>query len=154
VLYNLRDSCRVNPSSSGGLDTTHLGLDGLSGQDSSMTLLNQTGTPAVYLSITGPGARHRVSWRVPHMWDNRYPLWSVLWMNIYVMTTFRLAEHMQTGAMTRTFLPGRGQPEMFVELDQQQLISGSEGRTTLSLRLRNQEESELKLMSQQASGHS
>lgn len=57
----------------------------------------------------------------PTMWDNRYPVTvGTVDKYPYVMTTFRLAEHMQAGAMTRnlSYLV-EAQPEMFVELDQQ-----------------------------------
>jgi formate dehydrogenase major subunit len=59
--------------------------------------------------------------KYPSMWDERFPV------NVgspseypYVLTTFRLAEHMQAGAMTRN-LPWlvETHPEMFVEISPQ-----------------------------------
>jgi len=55
----------------------------------------------------------------PTMWDNRYPVEiGAVDDYPYVMTTFRLAEHMQAGAMTRNLSwLVEAHPEMFVELD-------------------------------------
>jgi formate dehydrogenase major subunit len=55
------------------------------------------------------------------MWDNRYEVAVGKQSDYpYVMTTFRLAEHMQAGAMTRN-LPWlvEAQPEMFAEISPQ-----------------------------------
>ena len=57
----------------------------------------------------------------PTMWDNRYKVDVGKPVDYpYVMTTFRLAEHMQAGAMTRN-LPWlvEAQPEMFAEISTQ-----------------------------------
>jgi formate dehydrogenase major subunit len=54
----------------------------------------------------------------PTMWDNRYEvITGTVEEYPYVLTTFRLAEHMQAGAMTRN-LPWLVEtfPEMFVEI--------------------------------------
>jgi formate dehydrogenase major subunit len=59
--------------------------------------------------------------KYPSMWDERFP---VVFGDSsdypYVLTTFRLAEHMQAGAMTRnlSYLV-ETQPEMFVEISPQ-----------------------------------
>ena len=55
----------------------------------------------------------------PTMWDDRFPVTVGSPQDYpYVLTTFRLAEHMQAGAMTRN-LPWlvEAHPEMFVELN-------------------------------------
>jgi len=57
----------------------------------------------------------------PTMWDDRFPVMKgSVEQYPHVLTTFRLAEHMQAGAMTRN-LPWlvETQPEMFVEISQQ-----------------------------------
>jgi anaerobic selenocysteine-containing dehydrogenase len=59
--------------------------------------------------------------KYPSMWDNRFPVVVGSPSEYpYVLTTFRLAEHMQAGAMTRN-LPYlvEAHPEMFVELSPQ-----------------------------------
>lgn len=59
--------------------------------------------------------------KYPSMWDNRFPVTVGSPSEYpYVLTTFRLAEHMQAGAMTRN-LPWlvEAQPEMFVEISPQ-----------------------------------
>ncbi|NWG10989.1 molybdopterin-dependent oxidoreductase [Candidatus Bathyarchaeota archaeon] len=57
----------------------------------------------------------------PTMWDNRYPVTVGTSTDYpYVLTTFRLAEHMQAGAMTRN-LPWlvEAHPSMFVEMSKE-----------------------------------
>jgi len=59
--------------------------------------------------------------KYPSMWDDRFPVIVGSASEYpYVLTTFRLAEHMQAGAMTRN-LPWlvEAQPEMFVEMSPQ-----------------------------------